>query len=146
MLVKSESASKLWRQKGSTSYLFMMLELFVNKVNLQPQFIVNIFLVVLKLTLNVFYLLFINLVWYTSQFMVAFLFAQISLQTMTKLQQAFKGVLSYCKLEFFLNVEPNFPILSNLKTLYPKILYLELFINVSVVSAMSPIMGRESGT
>ena len=79
----------------------MMLELFVNKVNLQPQFIVNIFLVVLKLTLNVFYLLFINLVWYTSQFMVAFLFAQISLQTMTKLQQAFKGVLSYCKLEFF---------------------------------------------
>ena len=78
--------------------------------------------------------------------MVAFLFAQISLQTRTKLQQAFKGVLNYCKLEFFLNVEPNFPILSNLKTLYPKIIYLELFINVSVVSTISPIMARESGT
>ena len=78
--------------------------------------------------------------------MVAFLFAQISLETRTKLQQAFKGVLNCCKLEFFLNVEPNFPILSTLKTLYPKILYLELLINVSAVSATSPIMARESGT
>ena len=63
----------------------------------------------------------------------------ISLQTRTKLQQAIKGVLNCCKLEILLNVKPSFSILSDLKTLYPKILYLKLFINFSVASAVSPI-------
>ena len=39
-----------------------------------------------------------------------------------------------------LNVKTNFSIHSDLKTLYQKILYQELFINFSVVSAISPIM------
>ena len=67
----------------------------------------------------------------------------ISLQTRTKLQHLIKGVLNCCKLE---NVKPSFPILSDVKTLYLKILYLELFINFGVASAMSPIMARVSDT
>ena len=38
----------------------------------------------------------------------------------------------------------SFAILSDLRTLYPKILYLELFINLSVVSAMKSIIERVS--
>ena len=70
----------------------------------------------------------------------------IYLQTTTKLQQATKGVLNCCKLEIAFTCQTNFQILSDLKTLYPKVLYLELFINFSVASAMSPIMARVSDT
>ena len=48
--------------------------------------------------------------------------------------------------KFFLNIKQSFPILSVTKTLYPKTLYLVLFINFSVVSAMSPIMVKVSDT
>ena len=63
----------------------------------------------------------------------------LSLQTRTKLQQAIKAVLTCCKLEILLNVKPSFLILSDLKTLYPKILYLQLFINFSVASIMTRV-------
>ena len=47
-----------------------------------------------------------------------------------------------------LNVKQSFPILSVIETLpkYPKTLYLVKFINFSVVSAISPIMAKESDT
>ena len=64
----------------------------------------------------------------------------ISLQTTTKLQQTLKRVLNCCKLEIDLNVKQDFPVLSVIKTLYPRTLHLVLFINSSVVSAMRPIM------
>ena len=67
------------------------------------------------------------------------------LQTRTKLQQTLNGVLDCCKLKFAF-IKPSFPILSDLKTLYPNILYLELFINFSVVSATSPLMATVSDT
>ena len=59
------------------------------------------------------------------------------------MQEAIKGVLICCKLEIFLNIKPSFPILSDLNTLYPKILYLELFINLSVVSGHLDIRSGE---
>ena len=74
----------------------------------------------------------------------------------TQEQHLCKLGINYCKQlkvfsfianqELLLNVKPRFPILPDLKTLYPKILYLELFINFSVASAISPIMARVSGT
>ena len=70
----------------------------------------------------------------------------ISLQTRPKLQQALKGVLNCCKLEIAFKCQTNFPILSDLKTLYPKIFYLELFINFNLVSAISSIMVTVSDT
>ena len=67
----------------------------------------------------------------------------IPLQSRTKLKQALKGVLNCCKLEI---VKQGFPILSITRTLYPKTLYLVLFINFSVASAMSPIMAKVLNT
>ena len=63
----------------------------------------------------------------------------IPLQSRTKLKQA----LNCCKLEI---VKQGFPILSITRTLYPKTLYLVLFINFSVASAMSPIMAKVLNT
>ena len=68
----------------------------------------------------------------------------ISLQTRTKLQQTLKVVLNCCKLEIVFKTKQGFPILPVTKTLYPKTLYLVLFISFSVVSAMSPIMVKVS--
>ena len=65
----------------------------------------------------------------------------MSLQTRTKLQQTLNGVLDSCKLKFAF-IKRSFPILSD----YQKILYLELFINFSVVSAISPLMATVSDT
>ena len=62
----------------------------------------------------------------------------ISLQTRTKLQQAFKGVLYCCKLEIACKCQTK---LSNSFSFN-----LDLFINFSVASAMSPIMARVSDT
>ena len=70
----------------------------------------------------------------------------ISLQTRTKLQQAIKGVLNCCKLEIAFKCQTKLSNSLQFKDLYPKILYLELFINSSVASAMSSIMARVSGT
>ena len=71
----------------------------------------------------------------------------MSLQTRTKLHQAFKGVLHCRKQEIALEMSNQaFQILSDLKSLYPKILCLKLVINFSVVSAVSPIMVRVSDT
>ena len=72
--------------------------------------------------------------------------AVISLQTRTKLQQAIKGVLNCCKLEIAFISQTKLSNSFDLNTLYTKILYLELFINSSVASAMSPIMVRASDT
>ena len=49
------------------------LSLFTNKVNLQPQFIVNVLLVTFKSFLSSCY----KLVWYTPDFVDAFVFAWI---------------------------------------------------------------------
>ena len=54
----------LWKQKRRTNYLFLTLKLYAKEVNLQPQFIENKLLVAYIVTLKVFYLRFINLVWY----------------------------------------------------------------------------------
>ena len=54
-----------------------MLKWFVNKVKLQPQFIVNLLLMVCTVNLKAFYLLFINLVWYKPLFVDVFVFARI---------------------------------------------------------------------
>ena len=64
---------------------------------------------------------------------------KISLQTRTKLQQVLKGVSSCCKQENAFDFKRGFPILSVTKTLYSKTLYLALFINFNVVSAMSHV-------
>ena len=72
----------LWRQKEKTNFPFLILKLFANKVNFQAQFIVNVLLVVCIVTLRVFYLLFINLVWYTPWFTNVFVFARIGLSSM----------------------------------------------------------------
>ena len=40
----------LWTQKDNTNFPFLMLKLFANTVNLQPQFIVKLLLVVCKVT------------------------------------------------------------------------------------------------
>ena len=63
-------------------------------------------------------------------------FGVISLQTRTKLQQALKVVLNCCKLEIAFKYQ----------TKHSSSLYLELFINFSLVSAMSPIVTRVSDT
>ena len=55
-----------------TNYPFSTLKLYMNKVNLQAQFMENLLLVAYIVTLKVFYLLFINLVWYILQFIVFF--------------------------------------------------------------------------
>ena len=44
------------------------MNLFVSKVNLQPQFTVNLLLVACIVTFNVFYLVVLNLVWVTPYF------------------------------------------------------------------------------
>ena len=64
----------------------------------------------------------------------------ISLQTRTKLQQALKGVLNCCKLKTAFKCQTR---LSN-SFCYkdPKNLYLVLFINFCVFTAMSPIMTK----
>ena len=69
----------------------------------------------------------------------------ISLQTRTKPQQALRGVLNCCQLEIVFKCQ-SFPILSIMKTLYPKTLYLVSFINFNVVSSMSLIMVKVSDT
>ena len=50
-------------EKERTNYPFLTLKLHANKVNLQPQFMENLLLVVYIVILKVFYLQFINLVW-----------------------------------------------------------------------------------
>ena len=44
---------------------FFMLKLFAKQKNVQPQFIANLRLAANIVTLKEFYILFINLVWYT---------------------------------------------------------------------------------
>ena len=50
-------------EKENKYYPFLTLKLNANKANLQPQFIKNLLLVASIVTLKVFYLQFINLVW-----------------------------------------------------------------------------------
>ena len=52
------------------------MKLFENKVKLQPQFIANLLFVVCMVTLKIFYVLFINLVWQALYFKNAFVFAR----------------------------------------------------------------------
>ena len=51
-------------EKENKYYPFLMLKLYASKANLQPQYIENLLLVAYIVTLKVFYLRFINLVWY----------------------------------------------------------------------------------
>ena len=70
----------------------------------------------------------------------------IELQTRTKLQQAIKGVLNWCKLEIAFKCQTK---LSNslwFKDPIPKDLFLDLFINFSVASVLSPIYIRSITT
>ena len=53
------------------------MKLFVNKLNLQQQFIVKLLLVTNVVTLNAFYMLIMNLICHTLQFKDVFAFAQI---------------------------------------------------------------------
>ena len=120
-----------------------MLKLFVNKVNFQPQFIVNLLLVSNFES-------FLPSV-YTFGMLYTLVYRCFRICSDWKKFHAELTFLKkiFCKNDYpenlFLNVKPSFPILSNLKILYPKILYLE-FINFSVASAVSPIMARVSET
>ena len=51
-----------------------------------------------------------------------------------------------CKLEIAFKYQTRLSDFSDLKTLYPRFLYLELFISFIIVSASSPVMVRVSGT
>ena len=64
-------------EKQNTSYPYSTLKLYMNKVNLQPQFIEDLLFVVYIVTLKMFYLWFMNLVWYILWFIDVFAFAQI---------------------------------------------------------------------
>ena len=68
----------------------------------------------------------------------------ISSQTRVKLQQALKDVLNCRKLG--IAFKEGFPIPSVTETLHPTTLYLVLFINFTVNSAMSRIMVKVSDT
>ena len=68
----------------------------------------------------------------------------ISSQTRVKQQQALKGVLNCRKLG--IAFKEDFPIVSVTETLHPTTLYLVLFINFTMDSAMSPIMVKVSDT
>ena len=71
----------------------------------------------------------------------------ISLQTRTKFQQAFKGVLNCCRLEIVFKCQTRLSNSIRYKDPIPKkTLYLVLFISFIVVSAMSPIMVKVSDT
>ena len=70
-----------------------MLKLVANKVNLQPQFIVNLLLIVYIVTLKVFYLLFINLLWYTPYFRDVFIFGRIG-KNFTELTSLFRKMVT----------------------------------------------------
>ena len=72
----------LWRQKDKTNFPFLILKLFANKVNFQPQSIVNLLLVVCIVTLEVSYFLFKNLIWYTPWFTDVFVFARVEKSSM----------------------------------------------------------------
>ena len=52
----------LWRQKDKTNFPFSMLKLLALKINLQPQLIVNVLLVMYVVILRIFYLPFST--WY----------------------------------------------------------------------------------
>ena len=65
----------------------------------------------------------------------------IYLQTRNKLQKALKVLQTR---NYLMMSNKTFPILSVTKTRYPKNLYLALFINLSVLSAMSPIIVKVS--
>ena len=56
--------SFLWKQRKRINYPFLTLKLYASKANLQLQFVENLLLVAYIVTLKVFYLQFINLVWY----------------------------------------------------------------------------------
>ena len=71
-------------------------------------------------------------------------FGVISLQTTTKLQQAFKGVLNYCKLEIAVKYQTKFSNSFRSKDPIPKDLISDVVYKFTVVSAMHPIMARVS--
>ena len=52
------------KTERKTNCPFSTLRLYVNKVNLQPQCIENLILVAYIITFKVFYLQFVNMVWY----------------------------------------------------------------------------------
>ena len=64
-IFENSSVVVISRQRDRTTFPFSMLKLFANKVNLRPQFIVNLPLVTYIVTKIFFNLLFVNLMWHT---------------------------------------------------------------------------------